>query len=242
MSVYRERHVSQTRTFDGSAGFGFIVEVPQCRAYAPDGEGRGPLGDAFVPVDPSISRTTTPRSGLILRVARSWNDAKVATAVVQAVTVNVIDAHRWVSIKPHNSPVQLDDALPFDANGLVSPGISRSVDVPDPLVSPFGIGCIDHCIPDDLTVPSAQRDHADVAGENRRGGANAVPRCAALGRAVRFRAHSRRMSQHRHAAMGTGNMYGHQAHFLVSSPRPARTGAGVVCVNYTTGVPLWFCT
>lgn len=47
------------------------------------------------------------------------------------------------------------------------------------------------------------------------------------------------LARHRNAAQAT-ILSAHQDNPLVSRPRPAPTGAGVLRVHYTTGVPLWF--
>lgn len=147
--VHRAIHRRQSGLTSHFGGHFDVIEQPETRGLAGYLDPGTPLRRLGVPRHASSAGSRLCQRRAILPITRSCNDPQIVAAIVEAVTINVIDLKVSPGRNPEQDTVHLIGPVP------VSNGVPHA-QVPCPLINQVDIGRINHRVSNDRSATVSQ--------------------------------------------------------------------------------------
>lgn len=154
MSVRGKRHNLGTIGAGSLAGLAFSIEAPQMLAA----HDRRPLPSRFVPSNSTESRRRVTWYRPVLRISCARDCPQIGSAVIQTVSVDVIDFEAVPRNQSHQLAMHPDSVAPLAGDSGKATHRVAIVHGPPPPSDKVGVLCIDEGVRSDTSISCAERN------------------------------------------------------------------------------------
>jgi hypothetical protein len=150
------RHEARPGRTGNLSGFEFIEETPKINPFTVRCNGGLPTVPRRTPRDTSVFRGSASLGRAVLWVTTSGDDAQIASPVIEAVSIPMVDCESISESKSHQFAVKTQRRVTTVHPG--EPGNVSVAECPAPLTGPLSISSVDDRVVSDSPIASTQRN------------------------------------------------------------------------------------